>query len=298
VLVTGESGTGKTAIARALHLSSPRARGPFVEVNCAAIPETLFESELFGAEKGAHSTATRRMDGKVDSARGGTLFLDEVGETPLMVQGKLLQFLQSKRYYRLGSTAPLEADVRVVAATNQHLEELVAQKRFREDLYYRLNVLQVHVPPLRDRAEDVGPIAERIVQTLGATHGRSLALSRAARIALAESEWPGNVRQLENTLARAWAVAFSEDSMTIEPKHVFPDRPVEAEEPDAATYQDATRRFQARFLREALEASGWNVSETARRIGVARSHLNDLIKAFGLSRKDAGPREPARRRGA
>jgi DNA-binding NtrC family response regulator len=298
VLVTGESGTGKTAIARALHQASPRGRGPFVEVNCAAIPETLFESELFGAEKGAHSTATRRMDGKVDSARGGTLFLDEVGETPLMVQGKLLQFLQSKRYYRLGSTAALEADVRVIAATNQNLEELVAQKRFREDLYYRLNVLQVHVPPLRDRAEDVGPIAERIVQSLGATHGRSLALSRAARIALAESEWPGNVRQLENTLARAWAVAFSEDSMTIEPKHVFPDRPVEAEEPDAATYQDATRRFQARFLREALEASGWNVSETARRIGVARSHLNDLIKVFGLSRKDAATREPARRRGA
>ncbi|MEJ7729129.1 MAG: sigma 54-interacting transcriptional regulator [Polyangiaceae bacterium] len=298
VLITGESGTGKTAIARALHQSSPRGRGPFVEVNCAAIPEALFESELFGAEKGAHSTATRRVEGKVDAARGGTLFLDEVGETPLLVQGKLLQFLQSKRYYRLGSSAPLEADVRVVAATNQNLEELVAQKRFREDLYYRLNVLPVHVPPLRDRAEDVGPIAERIVQSLGLTHGRSLALSRAARIALAESEWPGNVRQLENTLARAWAVAFSEDSMTIEPRHVFPDRPAEAEEPDAATYQDATRRFQARFLREALEASGWNVSETARRIGVARSHLNDLIKVFGLSRKDAAAREPARRRGA
>jgi DNA-binding NtrC family response regulator len=301
VLVTGESGTGKTAIARALHDSSPRARGPFVEVNCAAIPETLFESELFGAEKGAHSTATRRLEGKVDAARGGTLLLDEVGEIPLAVQGKLLMFLQSRRYYRLGGNTPIEADVRVVAATNAQLEELVAQKRFREDLYYRLNVLPVRVPPLRERSEDVGLIAERIVQQLGASHGRPLALSRAARIALTESEWPGNVRQLENVLARAWAVALSEASMSIEPKHVFPDRPpAEADDPELVGYQDATRRFQARFLREALEASSWNVSETARRIGVARSHLNDLIKAFGLSRsgaREAAAREQTKRRG-
>ena len=135
VLITGESGTGKTAIARAVHESSPRARGPFVEVNCAAIPEALFESELFGAEKGAHSTATRLMEGKIDAARGGTLLLDEVGELPLLVQGKLLMFLQSRRYYRLGSNTPLEADVRVIAATNAALEDLVREKRFREHLY-------------------------------------------------------------------------------------------------------------------------------------------------------------------
>lgn len=289
VLITGESGTGKTEIARALHESSPRAAAPFVEVNCAAIPETLFESELFGAEKGAHSTATRRIEGKVDAARGGTLFLDEVAEIPLPVQGKLLQFLQSRQYYRLGASAPLTADVRVVAATNADLEELVAQKRFREDLYYRLNVLPVRVPPLRERPEDVGPIAERIVQNLGTAHGRPIGLSRAARIALAEAEWPGNVRQLENTLSRAWALALSEEAMAIEPKHVFPDRP-SRDEPAAAealSYQEATRRFQERFVREALEASGWNVSETARRIGVARSHLNDLIRAFGLARASA-----------
>jgi Nif-specific regulatory protein len=287
VLVTGESGTGKTAIARALHESSPRARGPFVELNCAAIPETLFESELFGAEKGAHSTATRRIEGKVDAARGGTLFLDEVGEIPLTVQSKLLTFLQSRRYYRLGGTAPLEADVRVVAATNADLADLCEKKRFREDLYYRLNVLDIEVPPLRKRPEDVGPIAEAIVRGLGEQHDRAIALSRAAKIALADGAWPGNVRQLENALARGWAVALSEGAASIEPRHLFPERAVEN---DAApvTYEDALRRFQARFLKEALEESGWNVSETARRVGLARSHVNELIKAHGLSRARRG----------
>jgi Nif-specific regulatory protein len=283
VLITGESGTGKTAIARALHQSSPRARAPFVELNCAALPETLFESELFGAEKGAHSTATRRIEGKVDAAKGGTLFLDEVGEIPLALQSKLLMFLQSRRYYRLGGSAPIEADVRVIAATNAQLDERVRDKTFREDLYYRLNVLEVRVPPLRDRRDDIGPIADSIVRALGERHDRPLPLSRAARVALAESEWPGNVRQLENALQRGWAVALSEGATVIEPRHLFPDRVAESEaEPQG--YEEAMRRFQARFLREALEQSGWNVSETARRIGLARSHLNDLIKAHGLAR--------------
>jgi DNA-binding NtrC family response regulator len=284
VLITGESGTGKTAIARALHESSPRARGPFVDLNCAAIPEMLFESELFGAEKGAHSTATRRLDGKVEAARGGTLFLDEVGEMPFAVQSKLLTFLQSRRYYRLGGTVPVEADVRVVAATNADLPERVQSKTFREDLYYRLNVLEVRVPPLRERPEDIGPIAERFAAAYGAEHGRLVPLSRAARLALAESEWPGNVRQLENVVQRGWAVALSEGASVIEPRHLFADKAAAGEPDEPKTYEDAMRRFQGRFLREALEQGGWNVSETARRIGLARSHLNDLIKAHGLAR--------------
>jgi DNA-binding NtrC family response regulator len=284
VLITGESGTGKTAIARALHESSPRARRPFVELNCAAIPETLFESELFGAEKGAHSTATRRIEGKVDAARGGTLFLDEVGEMPFAVQSKLLTFLQSRRYYRLGGAAPIEADVRVVAATNADLPERVREKKFREDLFYRLNVLEVRVPPLRDRPEDVAPIAQRFVEREGAHHDRPLPLSRAAKLALAEAAWPGNVRQLENVVQRGWAVALSEGAGSIEPRHLFPERAASGEAEEPKTYEDAMRRFQGRFLREALEESSWNVSETARRIGLARSHLNDLIKAHGLTR--------------
>src|SRR5689334_19737261 len=196
-------------------------------------------------------------------------------------------FLQSRRYYRLGGTAAIEADVRVVAATNRNLEELVREKRFREDLFYRLNVLEVKVPPLRERPEDVGPIAEAFVRGLGKTHERPLPLSRAARIALLESEWPGNVRQLENVLSRGWAVALSEGATAIEPRHLFPDRGGEGGD-GAQTYEEAMRRFQARFLREALEQNGWNVSETGRRIGLARSHLNDLIKAHGLVRGGKG----------
>ncbi len=290
VLFTGESGTGKSALARALHDSSPRAAAPFVEVNCGAIPDGLFESELFGAEKGAHSTATRRIEGKIDAARGGTLFLDEVAEMPLAVQSKLLLFLQSKRYYRLGASTPIDADVRVVAATNAALAELVAAKRFREDLYYRLNVLEIRVPPLRDRRDDIAVLADAILDTLGRANDKPVALSRAARLALAEGEWPGNVRQLENVLHRAWAVAVSEGEPVVEPRHLFAeaaranagDAAAAKEEP--ATYDDALRAFRARFLRSALDANDWNVSETARRVGVARSHLNDLMRAHGLAR--------------
>ncbi len=288
VLVTGETGTGKTAVARALHRSSPRAAAPFVEINCAAIPEALFESEVFGAEKGAHSTATRRMPGKIDAAKGGTLFLDEVGEMPLGVQAKLLTFLQDKRYSRLGSNEPLDADVRIVAATNADLAERVREKRFREDLYWRLVVLPIHVPALRDRPEDVGPIAESLVRRISASSGRPIALSRAARVALGGAEWPGNVRQLENALSRAWATALAAGSTTIEPRHLFPEQPPEQATSSTAspeTYSEALRRFQAKALSDALEACGWNVSEAARRLDLSRSHLNDLIKAHGLARK-------------
>ena len=289
VLLLGESGTGKTAIARAIHDSSPRASGPFVEVNCAAIPEGLFESELFGAEKGAHSTATRRVEGKVAAAQRGTLFLDEVAEMPLSVQGKLLTFLQSKRYYRLGGTDALSADVRIVAATNRDLEAFVAERKFREDLFYRLNVLSVFLPPLRQRREDVVPIAEAVLEALGSEHGQPMTLGRGARAALAEAEWPGNVRQLENTLARGWAVALSEGATVVESHHLFPER-ASVEGSDAApggelSFQEATRRFQARLLRETLEANGFNVSDAARRLDLSRSHLNELLRAFGIVRE-------------
>jgi Nif-specific regulatory protein len=295
VLITGESGTGKTAVARALHASSPRAAGPFVELNCAAIPETLFESELFGAEKGAHSTATRRIEGKVDAARSGTLFLDEVSEIPLALQSKLLQFLQSRTYYRLGSNAPLVADVRIVAATNADLEERVRLKTFREDLYYRLDVLSVRVPPLRERPDDIAPIADAIARSLGEAHGRIIPLARSARLALRESEWPGNVRQLENVLQRGWAVALSESAEAIEARHLFPARATNAsstiDEDDLSLgWQDATRRFQGNLLRQALSATGWNVTEAARRLGLARSRVNDLIRVYGLTRAGSGTR--------
>jgi Nif-specific regulatory protein len=299
VLITGESGTGKTALARALHASSQRAAGPFLEVNCAALPETLFESELFGAEKGAHSTATRRLEGKVDAAAGGTLLLDEIGEIPLALQGKLLMFLQSRRYYRLGGSVPLEADVRLVAATNRDLTALCAERRFREDLYYRLNVLELRLPPISERPEDVVPIALAIVAAISEREGKPLELARSARAALAEAEWPGNVRQLENALSRGWATALSEGSNEIGLAHLFPRvgagygaGRVEAPGSDGAeppSFQEATHRFQAGLLRDALEACGWNVSQTARRLDLSRSRLNELIRVHGLSR--SSPRE-------
>jgi Nif-specific regulatory protein len=281
VLFTGESGTGKSAFAHALHRTSPRRDMPFVEINCAAIPEALFESELFGAEKGAHSTATKRMSGKIEAAQGGTLFFDEIGEMPHAVQSKLLTFLQSRRYYRLGSTTPIDADVRIVAATNAELDELVRAKRFREDLFYRLNVLEIRVPPLRERREDVGEIASAVLAKLG-----PMTLSLASRVALAENDWPGNVRQLENVVQRGWAMANAEQATVLEPRHLFADKKeqsMNSDEPE--TYEDAMRRFQREFVRAALVKHGWNVSETARRIGVARSHLNEVIRAHGLVRE-------------
>ncbi len=282
VLLLGESGTGKTALARALHASSPRAAGPFVELNCAAIPETLFESELFGAEKGAHSAATRAMPGKVEAAEGGTLLLDEVGEMPLAVQAKLLGFLQNRRYYRLGGTTPLVADVRVVAATNADLAARVADKSFREDLYYRLDVIENRVPALRERPEDVPAIADAVLAGLARTGDRALPLSRAGKVALAEAEWPGNVRQLENVLARGWAAALAEAAPADGSGHLFPGRPAPSDE--LLGYQEEMRRFQARLLGKTLDECGGNVSEAARRLGLSRSHLHDLIRALGLSR--------------
>jgi Nif-specific regulatory protein len=286
VLLRGESGTGKSALARALHEASPRKAGPFVELNVAALPETLFESELFGAEKGAHSTATQRTIGKVEAARGGTLFLDEIGELSPAAQAKLLTFLQNKTFMRLGGTAAIPADVRIVAATNADLEEAVRAKRFREDLYYRLNVLEIVVPPLRERREDVAPIATALAARLGENEEQRIPLSRAALRALEEADWPGNVRQLENTIARGWARALGERARAIEPHHLFVERsPSSGATEERLTFQEATRRFQGKLVEDALAACEWNVSEAARRLDLSRSHLNDLIRAYGLVRR-------------
>jgi Nif-specific regulatory protein len=286
VLLRGESGTGKSALARALHEASPRARGPFVELNVAALPDTLFESELFGAERGAHSTATQRVIGKAEAANGGTLFLDEIAELTITSQAKLLGFLQSKTFLRLGGTAPVRADVRVIAATNADLEEAVREKRFREDLYYRLNVLEIVMPPLRERRSDIPSIAAALLSRLAGSDAERLALSRPAARALEEAEWPGNIRQLENVISRGWASALAEGARTVEPRHLF--GAARANAPDDASglsYQEATRRFQAELLAGTLEASSWNVSEAARRLGLSRSHMNDLIRAHGLVRR-------------
>lgn len=282
VLLLGESGVGKSAFARMIHESSgtKRAKGPFVELNCAALPETLAESELFGAEKGAHSTAHRKTPGKIAAAEGGTLLLDEVGELPPSIQAKLLGFLQSKRYFALGATAESTADVRILAATNADIGALVREKKFREDLYYRLHVLTARLPALRERREDVVILADGFAAREGAPP-----LSSVARAALAASDWPGNVRELLATVQRGAAFARAEGAPHIEPRHLFPERVVEAAKAnETPTFSEATRRFQQQFLREALDRAQGNVSEAARQLDLSRSRLYELLRDHDLLR--------------
>lgn len=286
VLISGPSGTGKTQLAQVLHRSSPRAARPFLEQSCANLPEQLVESELFGALPGAHSTASRRTEGRVAAAEGGTLFLDEIAELPLIAQAKLLQLLQSKEYYPLGAARPLKANVRIVAATNADLKERVVQKTFREDLYYRLDVLPVRVPALSERREDIALIAEHVCEHFAdAQRLPRLVLSTTARRALEASEWPGNVRQLYNRIQEAVIRASSEGAREIERRHLFRDEP----EPPSAelSLQEGTRRYQKQLVERSLLDTGWNITETARLLDISRAHIYNLISAFGLERKKA-----------
>jgi two-component system response regulator HydG len=204
VLLLGESGTGKELFARALHEHSPRSAGPFVPINCAAIPETILESELFGYERGAFTGAVQRKEGRMERAQGGTLFLDEVGELTPAVQVKLLRFLQEGEIERLGGTGAIKVDCRVVAATNQDLQQRVREGRFRDDLFYRLNVIQVTLPPLRDRIEDIPLLADHFIARYAAKNGKSIrGFTRPALDALEAYPWPGNVRELEHAVERA-----------------------------------------------------------------------------------------------
>jgi Nif-specific regulatory protein len=287
VLLTGPSGTGKTQLARILHENSKRAGQPFVELNCAAIPEALLESELFGALPGAHSTATRRMNGKLDAAEHGTLFLDEVGELPLPMQAKLLQFLQSHQYYPLGSGKPHTADVRIIAATNVELETCVQEKRFREDLRYRLDVFSLRVPSLSERSEDIPELMEFFAARACQVHRFvRLKFSPSAIHAGLSAEWPGNVRQLEHTVQAAAIRAAGTGSLAIEREHLFPRQRASAEPREALSFQHATRQFQERLLRETLRETGWNVKQASERLDIARSHAYSLIRSFGLQKED------------
>jgi Nif-specific regulatory protein len=283
VLLTGESGTGKTQLARIIHQASPRSDAPFVELNCATLPESLIESELFGAMAGAHSTASRNVEGKIAAAGRGTLFLDEVSELPLSAQPKLLQFLQSKQYYPLGSPASRRSEARIVAASNVDLRRAVEEKRFREDLMWRLEVLPIRLPTLAERRDDIDDFVDHFHSEIAMRHGfAAIPLSPSARAAIRSAEWPGNVRQLEHALEAAAIRAAAQRATSIDVNHIFPGRaPGSA---PAATFQEATREFQIDLLRRMLVATDWNVSECARRLDLARSHVYSLIQAFGLAR--------------
>jgi Nif-specific regulatory protein len=308
VLITGETGTGKSQVAHTLHKNSPREHHPFVAVNCAAIPENLLESELFGARKGAHSTATRDLEGKVAAADGGTLLLDEIGELPVSAQAKLLQFLQSKEYFVLGDSHPKKADVRIIAATNVNLAEAVRERRFREDLLFRLNVVSIRVPNLSERRTDLPVLAQYFCTKAIETHGLShVELSPSSLRSIATAEWRGNVRQLAHAVEVGAIRAAGQGVRQIQSSHLFKES-IDSGHAGAAnddcpgagneasveagsahgTFQDETRQFQKDLLSRALKAADWNVATAARRLDLTRGHVYALIKALGLSRERTG----------
>ncbi len=288
VFLSGESGTGKELVARAVHAASPRALAPFSALNCATLPDTLVESELFGHERGAFTGADRQKPGRFEVAAGGTLFLDEITELSLAVQAKLLRVLQEREYQRVGGTATLRADVRLIAATNRELEREVAAGRFREDLYYRLNVFRVHLPPLRERGEDVLLLADHFVRTLGAKIGRGEpGLSADARALLLTHQWPGNIRELQNAIERALIVS---DGGLLIAAH-FGLAPTAAPRPEGPLVP-APRRQAAEPLAEiergaileALDRAHGNKSRAAKSLGITRTKLYTRLRHHGLDR--------------
>ncbi len=286
VLVVGESGTGKELVAAALHRHSGRAAGPFIRVNCGALPEGLVESELFGHERGAFTGADRQKPGRFERAAGGSIFLDEVGELPLSAQAKILRVLQQREFERVGGTETLRTDARIISATHRDLSKEVTAGRFREDLFYRLNVARIVIPPLRDRPEDIPPLAEHILRCVERRHGwGELSLSPEALAALQERPWPGNVRQLENVLARAVIVARGR---TILPEHLDADESADPAIPAAGELTETLplrallAEVERRAIHRALVACGGNRTRTAERLGISRRQLFDKIREYDL----------------
>jgi two-component system, NtrC family, response regulator AtoC len=291
VLILGETGTGKELAARAIHARSTRAKEPFVRLTGGAIPDTLFESELFGYEKGAFTGAVNRKPGRVELAKGGTLFLDEVGELSTPIQVKLLRLIQEREFERVGGTETLKADVRFVAATHRPLEVMVREGSFREDLFYRLNVIPIVLPPLRERAEDIEALALHFVTTLGATHGRPKAsLTTEAAKLLAAQPWPGNVRQLQNFLERL-VVLSSTDALTAQDvqrellRAGAPAAAVTAPETSGGLLDERRKDAERQAVQDALDQAKGNRALAARLLGVSRRTL--YYKLESLSLKEA-----------
>ena len=293
VLITGENGTGKELVAREIHRRSERAKGPFVEVNCAAIPHELIESELFGHEKGAFTGAHAKRTGKFELADEGTLFLDEVGDMSLVAQAKVLRALQDGVVQRVGGAASIEVDVRVLAATNKDIEHEIREGNFREDLYYRLNVVPLHVPPLSRRREDIPLLVEHFARVYCEENGMPPKRFEPEAIeSLTERPWPGNVRELKNTIERLVILAPGETISAGDVEALSgPRAGVSGGTADLiethssfTDYRDAAEKA---FLTRKLDENDWNVSETARKLGMQRSHLYKKIEKHGLSRDGA-----------
>jgi two-component system nitrogen regulation response regulator NtrX len=298
VLITGENGTGKELVARAIHAQSTRATAPFVEVNCAAIPSELIESELFGHMKGSFTGAVADRAGKFEQAHGGTLFLDEIGDMSLAAQAKVLRVLQDGVVTRIGGSKPIQVDVRVLAATNKEIEAEIAAGRFREDLYYRLNVVPIHVPPLRERREDIPLLVGHFVAQLTGPGGLApRAMTDDAVARLSQLEWPGNVRELRNTIERL-LILSSGPRITAEDVDRLVGRRADASEGglgsllDVPTFEEFKHAAERAYLVAKLRAFDWNVSETARALDMPRSNLYKKIERYALSREGGGVPAP------
>ena len=287
VLITGESGTGKELVAKAIHERSSRDKGPFIAINCGAIPETLLESELFGYERGAFTGAYTLKKGKVEFSDKGTLLLDEISELSPLLQAKLLRFLQDKKIQRVGGHTDIEIDVRIVAATNLDLQEAIKQGKFREDLFYRLSVITVNLPPLRERGEDVRLIANAFLERYKAAFRKKIiSLSPSALHAIENYLWPGNVRELENKIQRA--IIMSDNSF-IEPHELglAKEPPVAnmKKQDESIPLKEARKRLEINLIEAALEKHGGNIKHAARELGISRPTLYDLITKYHLSKK-------------
>lgn len=291
VLITGENGTGKEVVAQAIHRQSLRADFPFVAVNCAAIPDDLIESELFGYVKGAFTNAVSNKKGRFEAAHKGTLFLDEIGDMSLRTQSKVLRILQEQRFEPLGSNQSVSVDVRVIAATNKNLKEQIAEGNFREDLFYRLNVIPFHLPPLRERGEDVVQLAEFFLGQYTLELGEpAKSFSQDAKTLLKSHPWPGNVRELKNLVER---LSIMVPGAVIDGTEMTQYLP-KAEDKDAKgqgsiessflqrTFKDAKLEFEKTYIVEKLKENNWNISKTAETIGIERSNLHKKIKAYGI----------------
>ena len=290
VLITGENGTGKELVARALHRMSPRASKPFVEVNCAAIPGELIESELFGHMKGSFTGAVADRAGKFEQANRGTLFLDEVGDMSLAAQAKVLRVLQDNVITRIGGAKPISVDVRVIAATNKTLENEIAAGKFREDLYYRLNVVPIHVPPIRERREDIPMLAQYFASTLSAREGiPPHTLTQDALDRLSSLDWPGNVRELRNTVERLLILAPDTQISARDIDRLAGQRTLDdaglATLTQCRTFEEFKDAAERAFLLNKLREYDWNVSETARAVEMPRSNLYKKIERYSLSRE-------------
>ncbi len=302
VLITGESGTGKDLLAQEMHRRSPRADGPFVAVNCAALPENLIESELFGYEKGAFTGAANQKKGKFELASGGTIFLDEIGDMNPVTQAKVLRVLENRTIERLGGSQSISVDVRVISATHRDLPAAIAAGKFREDLYFRLRVLTLEMPPLRARREDVSVLCAGLLKALCAHHGRDARLSAEAMVLLEAYPWPGNVRELKNALERSLILARGEN---IQPE----DLPAEVRTGDPAVrsnaavagvspadaaladkdFREAKRKFEIAYFEKRLAENHWNISRTAAVVGLHRQSLQEKLRELGMQRPGRSP---------